>query len=119
VATSWIVNSIGINLIMNNLIFGRVIVLFFAGIFGVVWFVYCKIITIYNEKSIKRVLYGAPCVAGAIGLIFIQLNIFSSITHIRKPIDGDVYFVCIVLSEAVLAIAALFMVLLKNRSSIL
>ena len=101
---------------MDNLITGRVVVLFLACLLWGVFFTFYKVITLYSNNSVKRTFFGVLCIVASIGLIFFQIDSYGSITQIRKPIDNDAFFFWLVVLEGIIPMIVLFLMLYRDRN---
>ena len=77
---------------MNDLILGRLVVLSLTVVVWGVFFVFYKVLTHFRKDSLQRVIYGGVCLASALAIVFLQLDAYSALTHIDKPIDNDSFF---------------------------
>ena len=101
---------------MDNLVLGKGIVLALACIMWGVFYIYYKVITRYVHDEVRRIIYGFICLGTSIGLLFSQMDLYSSITGIRKPVDNDMFFFLLGIVEWLIPACALFVILAKRRS---
>ena len=102
-------------MLMDDLIVGRGVVLLLACLLWGVFFASYKVITRYRNDSAKRILFGILGIGASIGLLFSQLDAYTFITHIRKPIDDDRFFFWLGLLEFGIPVCALYWVLIRDR----
>jgi hypothetical protein len=101
---------------MDNLVWGRVVAVFLAILLWGMFSLYFKAISRFEPGTARRTVSGSLCILISLGIIFLQLDRYSSITEIGRPLDDDLFFFWLVILEAVNSTVALFTFLIKDRN---
>jgi len=93
---------------MSNLVFARIVHLALAAGFILTGLAFNALMLRYRDNSSRRLLFGVPLIALLAVIPFVQLDSYSSIAGVRKPLDNDTLFFSVVVFEGLVAIALVF-----------
>lgn len=102
-------------MLMDDLITGRAVVLFLALLLWGIFITFYGVINRYQSNVGKRIFFGGACIAASLGLILFQIDAYTAITHIRKPIDNDPYFFWLGVMEWGIPLCVLYVILVRRR----
>ncbi|HUJ86677.1 MAG TPA: hypothetical protein VLX30_07480 [Burkholderiales bacterium] len=100
---------------MNNLALARITLLAFAVVFLIASVGFSGLMIRYRDNAARRMTVGAPLIVLLIAIVFLQLNVYSTLSGVKKPIDNDSVFLFTVLAECVLGIVAMFYSAYRRR----
>jgi hypothetical protein len=102
---------------MSNLLLARLVVVALAVAYILAVLAYNVLLFRYRNDAIRRVAIGLPIIVFLIGVLFAQLESYSNLTGIRKPIDDDGFFFFIFIVENVVVIACIFYGAFRRRKT--
>ena len=70
----------------------------------------------YRANAARRAIVGVPLVALLVAIPFLQLDVYSSLSGVKKPIDNDSMFFLTLLAECALGTVWIFYSAYRSRN---
>lgn len=101
----------------NHLLLGRLAIIPFALAEWAVVVWYLRVLPGYRDNFPKRLFALVVTVAVFLIVVFGQMDVYTMLTSVRDPINGDNFFFGIVLIQQIVSIFLSFYILIKRGRS--